>query len=123
MKIALPILSFLLATSACTDPPETRYEKMSAGWCDCVTPLVELNEQAQKLLARPDTSSAGQAQMLQIFQKMEAAEKSATSCSTILRDKYGAIKNAEWPAAEPFFWKKCPKMVGQGEKLRGMLGE
>ena len=123
MKILLPGLLFFLAINACIEPPEVRYEKMAAGWCDCTAPMVELNEQAQKLMADRDTSAAHQLKIAEIFRKMEEAEIGATSCSTILRDKYGAVKTDEWLAAEPFFWKKCPKMLGQVEKLHGMLGE
>lgn len=138
MKTALPALLFL-ALLGCAEPASKRYEKMAAGWCDCTAPLVELNEQAQKMMSEPlanptehsdpkmsemaDSVGGKQAALAQIFRKMEAAEKAANACSTILKDKYGAVKKEEWAEAEPFFWKKCPKMVGQGEKLRGMLGE
>ena len=120
-----PLLLALLAATffACADSPEARYEKMADGWCNCTATLVELNERAQKQMAAHDTTAAGQQEMANLFKEMESSEKNATSCSTILRDKYGAIKSSEWPAAEPFFWKKCPKMVGQSERLHAMLGE
>jgi hypothetical protein len=113
----------ILSLLACTDSPGRRYEKMANGWCDCVQPLIEINARAQNLVAKNDTSATYQVEMTKIFREMEVAQKSAASCSTILKDKYGAIKPEEWPAAEPFFWKKCPKMQAHPEILKGMLGE
>jgi hypothetical protein len=111
------------ALFACNDTPERRYEKMANGWCSCVQPLIEINERAQNLVSKPDSSAAHQADMIKIFREMEAAQKTATACSSILKDKYGVIKSEEWPLAEPFFWKKCPKMQPHPTVLQGMLGE
>ncbi len=121
---AAPFLAFGLAMfTACGEPPERRYEKMADGACECMTPLVELNEQAQTLLAERDTTTAGQQKLATLFRKMAAADSSAKACSRVLLDKYGPVNKEEWATAEPFFLKNCPKMGGQKERLREMMGE
>lgn len=113
---------FLLLFIGCDDSPERRYEKMATAWCDCVQPMLELNERAQNRLAKPDSIVWHQAEIDKIFRQMEAAQKSAESCSGILKDKYGALKPADWPAARLIFDEKCPAMKAHPEIWQAMLG-
>lgn len=114
---------FLFLLTGCQDGPERRYEKMATAWCACVQPMLELNERAQNRLAATDSIEWYQPEIDKIFSQLEAAQQSAASCSGILKDKYGALKPADWPAAALIFNEKCPAMKAHPAIWQEMLGE
>jgi len=95
---------------------KTDYNAMAKELCDCMNPLVEMNEEIQELTKAGDTEAVGE-----MFAKLEAKFKEGEACALKLENKYGDMNTPEQDAkAKTAIRKTCPKvadMMDQSEKL------
>jgi hypothetical protein len=115
-------LSFLLGAcaliTACINPtPESRYDKIAAGFCECTNQLVALNKEA---VAMADDTT-GKAR--EIFKQMQVEYIKAQECSATIVAQFGKLKTAEFPQLEKAMVGKCPDLATQRDLLVEMLGE
>ena len=117
-KFPLFILLFLSVTmfSCKGKKMATDYDAMAKELCDCMNPLVEMNETIQKLTQAGDTDAVGD-----MFSKMEAKFTEGEQCALGLQKKYGDMNTPEQEAkAKAAIRKACPKvadMMDQSEKI------
>ena len=94
----------------------TDYDAMAKELCDCMNPLVEMNEEIQKLTAAGDTEAVGK-----MFSELEAKFTEGEQCALKLQTKYGEMNTPEQEAkAKAALRKICPKvadMMDQSENL------
>lgn len=95
---------------------ETDYDAMAKELCNCMSPLVEMNEKIQSLTEAGDTEAVGN-----LFAKMEGEFKKGEQCAMGLEEKYGAMNEPEQEAkAKAAIRKACPKvasMINQSTDL------
>lgn len=118
-KKVMVLAGIALCFAACKNaaPPESRYDKIATGFCECTAQLVELNKKAVTLAA----DSTGQA--VQMFKQMETEYNKARECSATIIGQFGKLKKEEFDAVEKAMAGKCPDLNLQKELLREMLGE
>lgn len=94
----------------------TDYDEMAKELCDCMNPLVEMNEEIQALTKAGDTEAVGA-----MFAELEGKFAEGEKCATDLETKYGAMNTPEQEAkAKAAIRKACPKvadMMDQSENL------
>ena len=94
----------------------TDYDEMAKELCDCMNPLVEMNEEIQALTQAGDTEAVGA-----MFAELEGKFAEGEKCATGLQGKYGDMDTPEEEAkAKAAIRKACPKvadMMNQSEKL------
>ncbi len=103
------------------EKPEKRFEKMASGLCDCLTPMVAANAEAEKVMADP--AAADTAAVAQVFEKMAAADARARACAQVLKDRFQPLKKADWAAAKPIFEAKCPLAASKTPLVWQFLGD
>lgn len=118
-KKVMILTGIVLCFAACQNatPPETRYDKIATGFCECTAQLAELNKKAVTLAS----DSTGQA--AQMFKQMETEYNKAQECSATIIGQFGKLKKEEFAAVEKSMAGKCPDLNLQKELLREMLGE
>jgi len=94
----------------------TDYDAMAKELCDCMNPLVEMNEEIQELTKAGDTEAVGE-----MFAELEAKFAEGEQCALSLEEKYGDMNTPEQDAkAKAAIKKACPKvaaMMDQSENL------
>lgn len=116
----LPLFLILLLSvgmSSCKGKKmATDYDEMAKELCDCMNPLVEMNEEIQKLTQAGDTEAVGA-----MFSELEGKFAEGERCATGLETKYGSMNTPEEEAkAKAAIRKTCPKvadMMDQSENI------
>jgi hypothetical protein len=98
-------------------PPESRFDKIAQGFCECTTQLAALNQEAVKLA--DDTTGKA----LDIFRSMQVEYHKAKDCTATIVAQYGKIKKEDIPAITKSLEGKCPDLATQRDLLKEMLGE
>jgi len=117
-KLSLLILLILSVSlfSCKSKKMATDYDAMAKELCDCMSPLVEMNETIQKLTQAGDTEAVGE-----MFSELEAKFAEGEECTLNLEKKYGEMNTPEEEAkGKAALRKVCPKvadMMDQSEKL------
>jgi len=118
IKKGIFLLAGYLMVSACnTPPPESRYDKIAAGFCECTAQLAALNKEAVAI-ADDTTGKAAP-----IFRQMEAEYNKARECSATIVAQFGKLKKAEFPLLEKSLSGRCPDLATQRDLMMEMLGE
>lgn len=95
---------------------ETDYNAMAKELCNCMTPLVEMNDDIQELTAAGDTEAVGQ-----MFQKLEAKFAEGERCAVNLENKYGKMNEPEQEAkAQAALEKHCPRVAEMMNQARNL---
>ncbi len=85
----------------------TDYDEMAKELCDCMNPLVEMNEEIQALTKAGDTDAVGA-----MFAELESKFAEGEKCATGLETKYGSMNTPEEEAkAKAAIRKACPKVA------------
>ncbi len=112
---ALLVLSVSLF-SCKSSKPETDYNAMAKELCNCMSPLVDMNEKIQEMTKAGDTEAVGE-----MFTELEAQFAEGERCAAELEQKYGAMNEpGEEEKAKAAIQKNCPKvaeMMNQAEIL------
>ena len=112
------VLGCCMVVAAChTAPPESRYDKMASGFCECTAQLAALNKEAAAMAN--DTTGKAAA----IFQQMQTEYNKAKECSATVVAQFGRLKKEEIPLVEKALAGKCPDLATQRDLLVEMLGE
>jgi len=95
---------------------KTDYNAMAKELCDCMNPLVKMNEKIQELTQAGDTEAVGE-----MFSELEAKFAEGEQCALDLEKKYGDMNTPEAEAkAKAAIRKTCPKvadMMDQSENI------
>lgn len=118
IKKGIVLLACYLVCSACnTPPPENRYDKIAAGFCECTAQLAALNKEAVAL-ADDTTGKAAP-----VFRQMETEYNKARECSATIVAQFGKLKKDEFPQLEKSLAGRCPDLATQRDLMIEMLGE
>ena len=107
----LTLFTLLILTvslfSCKSSKPETDYEAMAKELCNCMSPLVDMNEKIQELTKAGDTEAVGS-----MFSDLEAKFAEGERCAAALETKYGALNEpGEEAKAKAAIEKNCPKVA------------
>ncbi|MBK9336483.1 MAG: hypothetical protein IPM98_07790 [Lewinellaceae bacterium] len=107
----------LLALFCCDLPalaPQSRFEKIATGYCECTARLAVINKQAD---------TADRAQLGAYFQKMQTEFYKAKDCTATIIGQFGHLKPAELDTVNMILKTKCPDLADKREQLQELLGE
>ena len=113
--LLLPVLLFFACKEA--NPAEVRLDKFSKAYCECASPLVSLNEEAEAMLADTSRVAALTLKMSAIEQQYEQTRE----CLSSVLARYGKLQGTEVPAFEQRLQGQCPGLAGKRELLRELL--
>ncbi len=118
MRVALFLCCVTLF--ACQQTPEsTQSDKIAQAFCECTTPLIELNRQAATLAN--DTLRA--TEFLAKLDAIQVENDKSKDCARTIVARFGKLKAADMAAVEKSLLVQCPALAQQHELLRELLGE
>ena len=117
-------LLFILLTAVlfycCTEPAESRFDKMARAYCECTGKLVELNQKTAKLA----TDTSAQAAFQENLRLIQEEYKKAQSCNATIVAQFGKLKPAELDSLKIILSTgNCPDLSTESDLLKEMLGE
>jgi len=120
MRLLFALLTTVLLLYCCTEPAESRFDKMARAYCECTGKLVELNQKTAALA----TDTSAQAAFQQNLRLIQDEYKKAQSCNATIVAQFGKLKPAELDSLKTILSTgNCPALSTQGDLLKEMLGE
>lgn len=118
MRVALILLC--IALFSCQNPPElSQSDKIAQAFCECTTPLIELNRQAATLV----NDTLREAEFKAKLAAIQVENDKSKDCSRTIVARFGKIKAADMAAVEKSLIVQCPALAQQHDLLRELLGE
>lgn len=119
MRFLIPFF-LLLFFCGCTEPAETRFDKIARAYCECTGKLVDLNKKTAALATDSTAHAAFQENLRQI---QEIYDK-ARVCNATIVAQFGKLKPAEIDSLTlTLATGACPDLSREPDLLKEMLGE
>ena len=106
-----------MAFLGCIEPagkPQSRFEKIADGYCECTALLAVINKQAD---------TAARSRMGEYFKKMQEEYYRAKDCTATIIGQFGHLSAAELDTVNMLLKTRCPELADKREQLQELLGE
>ncbi len=91
-----------------------RFSVIATAYCECTTPLVELNRQLD---------TAAHHRLPDYFRQMEVAYRQARECLAVVIGQYGVLPAAQLDTLQGLLQQRCPAIAQQRDLLEELLGQ
>ena len=121
LLMRLMLLLLVVATVfCCTEPAESRFDKVARAYCECTGKLVDLNQQTAALA----TDSSAQVTFQENLRRIQDEYEKAKLCNATIVAQFGKLRTAELDSLKTILAKgNCPDLSRQDDLLKEMLGE
>lgn len=120
MKTFFCTLALLALFNSCTEPEESRFNKIARAYCECTGKLVDLNQKAAKLAS--DTTA--QASFADNLRQIQEAYGKSKICNETIVAQFGKLNTAELDSLKIVLAAgSCPDLSKQNDLLKEMLGK